>query len=199
MRHEPRVLDHEYDGITEYDNPTPGWWHMLFIATVVFSAFYAVFWHASELAWTPYDALASDKKDYYGRLFAVLGTLSPDEPTMFRMMADERWMNFGGSVFAANCAVCHGSTGSGITGPNLTDDSWINVEKMTDIFRVITEGVGAKGMPAWGNRLTENERILVASFVANMRSHPQPGKPPEGKPIPPWGPAPAPGGAPHGG
>ena len=36
---EPALLDHEYDGIREYDNPTPGWWVMLFILTIIFSVF----------------------------------------------------------------------------------------------------------------------------------------------------------------
>ena len=30
MPHDPKILDHEYDGIQEFDNPTPGWWHFLF-------------------------------------------------------------------------------------------------------------------------------------------------------------------------
>lgn len=190
-KREERLLDHEYDGIREYDNPTPGWWHFLFLGTVLFSLVYTSFWHGSELAWTPYDSLASDKKDYYGRLFAALGTLQPDEPTMRRLMGDERWMNFGASVYGANCAVCHGAQGTGITGPNLTDNFWINVEKMTDVYRIVTEGVGAKGMPGWGNRLSENERILVAAYVASLRKNPLPGKAPEGKEVPAWDAQPA--------
>lgn len=29
-----RILEHNYDGIQEYDNPTPGWWHWLFWASI---------------------------------------------------------------------------------------------------------------------------------------------------------------------
>ena len=32
--------NHEYDGITEYDNPMPGWWKATFWATFVFSLGY---------------------------------------------------------------------------------------------------------------------------------------------------------------
>ena len=34
---EDRILDHEYDGIREYDNPMPRWWVILF-----FLAFLAI-------------------------------------------------------------------------------------------------------------------------------------------------------------
>ncbi|MFN9977437.1 MAG: cbb3-type cytochrome c oxidase N-terminal domain-containing protein, partial [Phycisphaerae bacterium] len=34
------LSDHEYDGIREYDNPTPGWWHLIFIGSVFFSIMY---------------------------------------------------------------------------------------------------------------------------------------------------------------
>jgi len=37
------LLDHEYDGIREFDNPCPAWWHLIFIGSIVFSAFYFVF------------------------------------------------------------------------------------------------------------------------------------------------------------
>ena len=36
MAHD-QLLDHEYDGIQEYDNPCPGWWHAIFLLTVLFS------------------------------------------------------------------------------------------------------------------------------------------------------------------
>ena len=34
------VLDHEYDGIEELDNPLPGWWLATFYLCVAFAAFY---------------------------------------------------------------------------------------------------------------------------------------------------------------
>ena len=37
---EPRLLDHEYDGIREYDNPLPRWWVGIFWATIVYAVLY---------------------------------------------------------------------------------------------------------------------------------------------------------------
>lgn len=187
-RNEEQILDHNYDGIQEYDNPTPGWWHLLFIGSVVFSAFYAVFYHSSPLSSSIEDHLARAQQAYYSRLFADLGELSPDEPTMLRLMADQKWMSFGGTLFAANCAQCHGADGSGINGANLTDEHWINVKRLPDLYTVITNGVSIKGMPAWNIRLGQNERILVASYVASLRGSPRTGRPAEGEVIPPWPP-----------
>ena len=40
------LLEHNYDGIQEYDNPLPRWWVVLFWVTIVFSPFYILFYHA---------------------------------------------------------------------------------------------------------------------------------------------------------
>ena len=44
------LTDHEYDGIREYDNPCPTWWHMIFFGTAVFSVLYFVFFHLGSRA-----------------------------------------------------------------------------------------------------------------------------------------------------
>ena len=46
MAHD-QLLDHEYDGIQEYDNPCPGWWHAIFLLTVLFSVVYFLFFHVT--------------------------------------------------------------------------------------------------------------------------------------------------------
>ena len=40
-----QLLDHNYDGIQEYDNPLPTWWVTLFWISIVFAVFYAVYFH----------------------------------------------------------------------------------------------------------------------------------------------------------
>ena len=37
---EDRLLEHNYDGIQEFDNPMPRWWVWIFWATIVFSVLY---------------------------------------------------------------------------------------------------------------------------------------------------------------
>ena len=71
--------------------------------------------------------------------------------------------------------------------PNLTDDYYIHVKKITDFVDVITKGRKDGAMPAWGNRLSPNEIIVVAAYVASLRGTNYPGgKDHEGTIPPPW-------------
>ncbi len=190
-----RLLEHEYDGIREYDNPTPGWWHMLFWVSIAFAFLYANFWHFSEFAWTVHDEYDSQVAAYYKKLFGALGDLQADEPTLQRMMADEKWRTVGRSIYAANCTQCHSADGGGINGPNLADDAYLNIKRLEDLPAFIAKGNVPKGMPGWENRLQANERILVAAYVATLRgTTPANPKAPEGETIPAW-PAPTAGAA----
>ncbi len=185
-----RVLEHEYDGIQEFDNPTPGWWHLLFWGAIAFSAVYFVFF-TGELGWTPYGQLAKAEARHFERMFGELGDLEPTRETMLELMTEDRWITVGGSIFSRNCAQCHKASGGGLNGPNLTDDCWINVEEMEDIYDIVTDGLLAKGMPAWKNQLNENQRIMVSMYVASLRgSNPSDAIGCEGEEIPPW-PAPS--------
>lgn len=187
---EPRrdqLLDHEYDGIQEYDNPTPGWWHLIFLGTVVFSVIYLAFWHASPIAWSIHEAHAEAELRALKKQFGELGDLGSDEATIRSMMGEPRWMAVGQSVYRANCVSCHGASGEGLVGPNLTDDHWKNVRVLTDVARVITDGAAGGSMPSWKNRLHPNEVVLVSAYVASLRGKNLTGpRATEGEPIPPW-------------
>ncbi len=192
MAHEPQLLEHEYDGIREFDNPTPGWWHALFFLFVIFSAFYLVISTGSPLYDTPIQSHDKTKLAWITAKFGDIGELEPDEATLVRYYADpseafaESWMPYAASLFKTNCVSCHGGEGQGVIGPNLTDDAYIGVTSITDIHSIIRDGAAAGAMPAWGNRFHPNEVILLSSYVASLRGQNLPGLPPEGEIAPPW-------------
>lgn len=182
-----KVLDHCYDGIQEYDNPTPGWWWMLFWGTFFFSVVYFGFFQFSPVAWTnaqSYDAAVAQNLRLQ---FGEIGDLRADEPTIVRFMHEPEWLLVGQTVFKSRCVSCHGADASGVVGPNLTDDSWKNVRKLKDIADVITNGAANGAMPSWKNQLHPNEIVLTAAYIASLRGKNLPGpRGPEGEIIPPW-------------
>ena len=181
------LLDHEYDGIQEYDNPCPGWWRWLFFATFVFSLFYFFYFHIGKSGIT----IAKDHENAVAnnvRLrFSEIGELSLDEATLLEYMQKPEWVAVGQTVYEQKCKSCHGEGGRGLVGPNLTDDYYKNVNSLSDILTVISQGAANGSMPAWKRLLHPNELLLVAAYVANLRGENLPGpRPPEGKVIPPW-------------
>jgi len=186
------VLDHEYDGIREYDNPTPGWWNFIFIATFVFSIWYFLYYHASSISTSVAQGYENDVTEDLRKRFSTIGDLKPDEPTLVKYMANAEWKGVGAAVFKTNCVSCHGAEAAGQIGPNLTDEYWKNVKQITDIPQIILNGAAAGAMPAWKTRLHPNEVVLVAAYVASLRGKNLPGpRGPEGERIAPWPSAPA--------
>jgi len=190
---EHALLDHHnYDGIQEYDNPIPGWWKWLFIATIVFAPFYIMWFHAPGM---DRDLLGQYDRAYAANLerqFGELGELEPTTETILRFTDDDpdnkKWLAVGKATFATNCVTCHGKNAEGLTGPNLTDEAYLNVDRVTDLADVINNGANAGAMPAWGNRLHPNAVVLTAAYLATLRGTDAPGgKPAEGDVPPPWG------------
>lgn len=182
-----RLMEHEYDGIREYDNPTPGWWHAIFLGSVVFSAWYMIHYHMDPETPSLQQVWKQDQVREYQRLFGTLGDLKPDVPTMQMLQKRSDMMAVAQGMFVGNCAQCHAKDGGGINGVNLTDDSYKNVKVMPDIFTVITNGANNGAMPSWKNNFSDNERVLLAAYVASLRgTTPANPKQAEGSPIPPW-------------
>lgn len=184
---EPMLLDHNYDGIQEYDNPTPGWWWLMFHGTMVFAVVYFLFFQFSPDAWTVKDAYNTAVVTDLRKQFAEIGELKPDQATILKYMKDPKWLEVGKNTFLTNCKICHGPDGEGAVGPNMTDDVYKNIKTITDIASVISNGAANGAMPAWKNRLHPNEVVLTASYIASLRGKNLKGpRPPEGEAIPPW-------------
>lgn len=73
----------------------------------------------------------------------------------------------GAPLFAANCAVCHGDTGTGnrtLGAPNLTDAIWLYGGDKQALTATITNARGGV-MPAWGHRLDPITIKMLAAYV----------------------------------
>ena len=174
------LLDHNYDGIQEYDNPLPGWWTWLFVASIIFSFFYWIYFQSGVEGRSIHERYTQSVADNLRLQFAEIGDLERDRKTIVKYIDDSRWKTVGEVVFKTHCVSCHGSRGEGNIGPNLTDKNWKNVRQIEDIAKVIAEGAADGAMPSWEGRLHQNEVVLTASYIASMLANPVPGRLPEG-------------------
>jgi cytochrome c oxidase cbb3-type subunit III len=179
-----QLLDHEYDGIREYDNPLPRWWVWMWAGSAVFSLAYFFHYHVSGNGQSVAVGYEADMQE--ARAAEAKANLAQpvSEESLGKLLADPALMKDAGALFALRCAVCHGAEGQGLIGPNLTDNAWLHgTGTLPEIFAVINDGVLAKGMPAWGKQLSPIELRKLAAFVGTKRGTVVPGKPPEGSVV----------------
>lgn len=177
-----RLLDHNYDGIQEYDNPLPKWWVYLFWATIVFSIVYAfnvpgVGIGKGRIA--NYEREMAAARARYGDRLAASAPAS--ESDLLAIASDTAKVSQGKATFDKNCMPCHRADGGGMIGPNLTDAYWIHGGHPLQVLKTVTEGVPQKGMPAWGLVMKPNEVASVVAYVLTLRgTHPPSPKAPQG-------------------
>jgi cytochrome c oxidase cbb3-type subunit 3 len=176
------IMEHEYDGIQELDNPTPAWFMWLFYGTITFGICYLLIYHVFGVGQLQYDEYKTEmaqadiaKKEYLSKAANQV-----DENTV-KLVADPAVISSGQTIFKLRCAPCHGEHGQGVVGPNLTDEYWLHGGKISDVFKTIKYGVLAKGMPTWEKQLTPKDISDVANYVKSIKdTHPAGAKEPQG-------------------
>jgi len=174
------MIDHEYDGIVELDNPIPLWFNVLFYSTIVFGVIYLLVYHVfgwgmnQDQEYLHEVAQAEKAKQEY---LAQAANLVDENSVVF----EASMVAAGQSIYLANCAACHGNAGEGTIGPNLTDNFWIHGGEIKDIFRTVKYGVPEKGMVPWEQTLTPAQIAEVSSYIVSLRgTSPANPKPAEG-------------------
>jgi len=176
------MTDHEYDGIIELDNSLPPWWKALFAACIVFAIAYMGIFHVFGLGELQAEEYETEMAEAKARIDAYIeskgGALNETNVTY---LDDEASITLGKSIYDSNCAACHGTELQGTVGPNLTDAYWLHGGSVGDIFKVIRDGVPAKGMIAWKGQLSPAQIQQVTSYIISKEaSDPANAKAPEG-------------------
>lgn len=180
---EALLLNHDYDGIQEYDNPLPNWWLMTFFATIIFSFMYFVHYEFGG-GQTQYEEVTAHLEEIKAVAGANTGGGSSEsEEELSALFGDQKMMALGSEQFGAKCASCHGPQGEGLIGPNLTDNFFLHGNTRKDVVDVIRKGVLEKGMPAWEQMMKGDEVIAVSAYVHAMIGKNLPGKAPQGSEI----------------
>ena len=179
------LLDHDADGIQEYDNSLPRWWLYGFYFTIIFSVVYMVHYHVSgtgKLMTAEYEEEMQEAE----AVKKIAAANAPKKELATSPLTDAASLKKGQEIFESTnslCATCHRTDLGGQVGPNLTDEYWIHGCDLPTIMKNITTGFPEKGMLPYGstNKLTDEELVQVASYILSKQGS----NPPDPKPIEP--------------
>jgi cytochrome c oxidase cbb3-type subunit 3 len=169
---EGATTGHVWDNdLVEGNKPMPRWWINLFYITIAFAIVY--------LAWYPgLGAFAGvgnwdSRSEHAAEVAAAEAKLEPvlarfrGQP-IAEVAASAEAVELGRSVFANNCATCHGSDGRGARGfPNLTDADWQWGGEPDTVLATVTGGRQA-AMPPFGPVLGAEGVAATAAYVQSL-------------------------------
>jgi cytochrome c oxidase cbb3-type subunit III len=168
-----KLREHSFDGIQEFDRRLPNWWLTILYTVIVFSVIY---WFVHMIARVvPTDQAQVDAalaKVAAAKLASAFDVT--DDQKFWEMSKNAVFVEAGKATFNSLCAPCHAVALTGAVGPNLVDRAWLHGGTPKDLFKVVNEGVLAKGMPAWGPVLGTKK---TAEVVAYVLSYHQAGEP----------------------
>jgi cytochrome c oxidase cbb3-type subunit 3 len=168
------VLDHEADGIREFDNELPRWWLYGFYFTIVFASVYMVNYHVLP---TPLFGKKGMVAEYEAEMQAAGREAAAHPVTALAVTAaltDTADLDAGRKIFEGTrnlCFSCHRADLGGMIGPNLTDDYWLHGCSAGELVANVKSGFPAKGMLPFGSgaKLSDQQTLQVVSYVLSKR------------------------------
>jgi cytochrome c oxidase cbb3-type subunit III len=158
-----RLLGHadDNDGIDEYDNPLPDWWLGLFWLTIIWAVGYTLHYHVI--------ADRSQEKALAAEI-ARAEARWPASAASAEFVITPELAEQGRSIYQTNCAACHGAELGGGIGVALNDGEWLHGGSPQEVRHTVSEGVPAKGMPAWGPILGPERVKQVTAYILSQQS-----------------------------
>lgn len=163
---EEHIMDHDYDGIKELDNPPPRWIMLLFYITIGWSILYGAYFFWLKEG-DHQDAEYAKKSMKHDQKYQMQ-TLDADALTA---LMDEASLAEGKQVYTdMACMACHGANGEGnAIGPNLCDEHWIHGCDFKSIFDIIKNGNPTKGMTAFKGQISDEKIQKVSSYIISLK------------------------------
>ena len=177
------VMEHEYDGIQEFDNKLPNWWLWLMWGSMVFALFYWLVFHTLEIRNLPRENFETEMRLADEAMFERMKENPVTNESLMALVEMPAKVTEGREMFVKFCVACHLDEGQGFVGPNLTDGVWVHGCQPMDLHKIVSDGVAAKGMPSWLNQLGPGGVQTVVGYVMTLRNTNVAGKAPEGEPC----------------
>jgi cytochrome c oxidase cbb3-type subunit 3 len=165
-QYDEKLMDHDYDGIQELDNPAPRWIMAIFYITIAFAIVYGAYYFWLGVGDTQDEEYAR-KSAQHDQEYKIKNLSSED----LVLLTDAADIAEGKTIYSnMNCFACHGMNGEGnAIGPNLTDEFWIHGCEFSNVFNIIKNGESAKGMTAFKGQLSDEKIQKVGSYILSLQ------------------------------
>jgi cytochrome c oxidase cbb3-type subunit 3 len=181
-RKRDELLDHDADGIREFDNDLPRWWLWTLYVTVIWSVVYLINYH---LLSAPFLGERTIAAEYQAEVVAAgtpTGLPAPSSAGApvatahgsLSLLTDAESLAKGKALYNAQtsmCATCHRADLGGLVGPDLTDDFWLHGCSVAAIAASVQVGFPTRGMPPFGGgpALTVEQLQQLSSYILSTR------------------------------
>lgn len=181
-RQRDEMLDHDADGIREFDNDLPRWWLYGFYVTVVIGVLYMVNYHVLP---EPIVGHATIEAEYEADMssaaaarsapsVAAAGSAGGDTGAAIALLTAPEDLGKGRAIFESQthpCAACHRQDLGGLIGPDLTDDAWLHGCSIDEVVEAVRVGFPMQGMLPYGGgpALSGEQLAQLASYVLSKR------------------------------
>ena len=179
---EPKLRDHVYDGIQEYDQKLPNWWLFTLYITIVWFIGHWLCYYQLGIGSSDQDDM--DKVIAEQKAARDKQTENITDEQLWAMSRDPQAVEAGKAVFMTPgmCVTCHGPdltgtlAGAKLPGLPLHDQEWKHGGKPTEIFKIVRKGSPdiTKGMAAWELVLGVQKVSQVTAFVLSKHKEGEP-------------------------
>jgi cytochrome c oxidase cbb3-type subunit 3 len=167
------LLDHDADGIREFDNALPRWWLYSFYVSILFAVIYLVNYHVLP---QPIVGRAGMAAEYQAEMAAAAGggAGTPAAAVTLVSLTDAASLAKGRAIFESQtslCSSCHRPDLGGLVGPNLTDAVWLHGCTAGELAHNVSTGFPPRGMLPFGGgpKLTDDQLLQLVSYVLSKR------------------------------
>jgi cytochrome c oxidase cbb3-type subunit III len=175
-----QLLEHDADGIQEYDNDLPRWWLYGFYFTIACAVMYLYYYHAYtgpdwNFLWYNQRGAEAEYKHAVAEANTALGKSNANVVAVeYTLKTDEASLKRGSEIFNGTsnlCYTCHRADLGGVVGPNLTDEYWIHGGGLKGVVASIKSGYPEKGMMPYGSnaKLSDDDLMNLASFILSKQ------------------------------
>jgi cytochrome c oxidase cbb3-type subunit 3 len=169
---DPKLREHTFDGIQEFDQRLPNWWLNTLYGAIAFAIVYWFIYQIAHLM--PTDGARVDAAMARIEAAKMASTVELTDASLWQMSRNPVFVEAGKQTFTTLCVACHMANLQGGVGPNLTDHAWIHGGLPTQIINTVLNGVPTKGMPTWGPVIGQKKATEVVAYILSHHTEGEP-------------------------